>query len=160
MKKYYQMKTIGILIFLILTLNSCKTKNTSYDELLALEKTHSFTNAELEKSIEQILKDSINYRNFKSPIILVIIKKNMPNYEVCISRTDYNAFKRNRPDDFNTLKGYLNYKEIPILLFGDIDKFFKRNNADFYNVLGNMPEYTLDNPPAIYEPRMMCSDFD
>jgi hypothetical protein len=76
---------------------------------------------------------------------------------VCISKTDYEIFKGDRPDNFKDLKGYSSYKKIPVLLFGDIDKnFFKKSDATFYNILGDMPKYDINHPPITYEPRMIC----
>ncbi|WP_123875882.1 hypothetical protein [Flavobacterium araucananum] len=151
-----------VLILLIIILaGSCQSydKDVSYNELLKLQSTHKITNSNLEKSLHEVLNDTINYSKYDFTILILISNKTHAKNEVCISKTDYNIFKGNRPDGFNKLIGYFNYEGIPVLLFGDNNKAIIRlEKIDFYNILGKMPEYGPDNPPIIFEPRMKCHE--
>lgn len=156
------MKKLTIRAYIFITaiiMSSCYSnyKDISYDELLNLKSTHKIKDSNLEKSLHEVLIDSINYSKYDSPILVVISKKMSNNYELCISKTDYNIFKGNRPNTFNKLIGYSKLERIPVLLFGDNNSaIIKNEDADFYDVLGKMPEYGRDNPPMIFEPRMKC----
>lgn len=148
-----------IVLMIILTMSSCQSdsKDISYSDLQNIESTHNIKNSNLEKSLKEILKDTINYSKYDFPVLLIITKKLSSKNEICISKTDFNIFKSNRPDTFIKLIGYYNFEGIPVLLFGDNNKaLVKLENIDFYNVLGKMPEYGRGNPPIIFEPRMKC----
>lgn len=161
MINFLSRKNIIVCISFIIILNSCKPAAVSYKELQKMDSTHMVNNHNLVDSINEILKDSVNFGKFEHQIIILIIEKKEKNYEVCISRTDYNVFKSHRPDAYDILKGYSNYQNIPILLFGDIDStFFKRKDNEFYNILGELPVYNLENPPILYEPRVLCTEIE
>lgn len=148
----------AILLMAIMVISSCQSsKDISYDELISLRSTHTIKNSKLEESLREVLNDSVNYSKYDFPILLIISKKMSNRSELCISKSDFNIFKSNRPDTFKNLIGYSNFDGIPVLLFGDNDKaFVKLENIDFYDVVGEMPEYGRGNPPIFFEPRMKC----
>jgi hypothetical protein len=155
MKKIFS----AFLLIVIIIISGCQSnyKDISYAELLNLRSTHKIKGPNLAISLHEILKDTINYSKYDSPVLLIISKKMSDKNEICISKTDFNIFKSNRPDAFINLIGYLNFEGIPVLLFGDGNKAtIKLENIDFYNVLDKIPEYGRGNPPIIFEPRMKC----
>lgn len=147
------------MIIIVVTMSSCKSDNRdiSYNDLLNMESTYDIKGSNLEKSLHEILKDTINYSKYDLPVLLIITKKMSGKSEICISKTDYIIFKGNRPDSFKKFIGYSKMEGVPVLLFGDDNNaIIKNENTNFQDVLGKMPEYGKGNPPIIFEPRIKC----
>ena len=155
------MKRIILLLSLAIALNSCQSNDgLSYDKLIEVNNTHVLKPT-LESTVDKITKDTVSYSDFKYPVILVIVMKQNLKYEVCISKTDYKIFKGARPETFNKLKGFTHFKKLPVLLFGDIDNsFFINEENKLPNILGKPPVYDIDNPPIVYEPKMLCKKYN
>lgn len=135
----------------------CKAQTYSYEDFIKLESTHKIENQELLNSLKELITDANYYGEFESKVIVINMEKRTEDYNICVTVTDYKVFKNYRPDMFEKLKGYTKYKEEPVLLFGDIDdSFYKDLNNNFYDLVGNLPVYTKDNPPIIYEPKIIC----
>jgi len=135
----------------------CKVQTYNYDDFLKLEATHNIQNKELLNSLKELIVDTNYFANFENEVIVINMEKRSEDYNICISVTNYKIFKNYRPDMFNDLKGYTKYKGIPVLLFGDVDdSFYKALSNDFYDVVGDLPVYTKDNPPTIYDPKIVC----
>lgn len=157
MKSLFKTTIIILSTVALYTFSGCKSDGYSYIQLRNTKPTHTIQSLDLESKIKTVLTDKKNFEELESEVILLFIQKNKENYEICISRTDYDTFKNYRPDLYNDLKGYSSFQNIPVLLFGNIDKtFFKKNDVAFHNILGKLPEYNIENPPIIYEPRMIC----
>lgn len=159
MDLFKKTKIIILSIITVCMFTKCKNREYSYDQLKNMRSTHKIQSLDLQDKIEKTLKDKENFGEFEDEIIILFIKKKIKTYEICISITEFNTFKNYRPDLYNDLKGYLNFQNVPVLLFGNMDEvFYVKNKVDFHNVLGKLPEYNLDNPPIVYEPKMICND--
>lgn len=152
-------KIIFFVAVILCLFTNCRDKDYSYTDFIEAKPTHSIRSKYLKGKIEEVLKNTKDFGEIDSEVILLFISKKEKIYEICISRTSYNTFKNYRPDMYNDLRGYSKFGNIPILLYGNIDTVFMiKNNVRFYNILGKSPEYDLDNPPIVYEPRMICSE--
>jgi len=145
----------------MLLLVSCNHSSggLNYEELEKLSATHSL-NQNIKSEIGKIEKDSINYVGFKKPIFILIATKFGSEKEVCISKTDFKIFKMARAEQYEKVKGYTSFNKIPVLMFGDLDIISsKLEDNDVEDVLGGLPKYEKDNPPIVYEPRMVCHKY-
>lgn len=146
-----------LILLLLCSLWGCKVQTYNYEDFLKLEATHTIQNEELSNSLKELIVDTNYFGNFESEVIVINMEKRPKDYNICVTVTDYRIFKNYRPDMFNELKGYTKYKDIPVLLFGDVDDtFYKDLGNDFYDVVGGLPVYTKDNPPTIYDPKIIC----
>jgi hypothetical protein len=146
-----------IMLLLYTLVVGCKAQTYNYDDFIALESTHKIENEELSNSLKELIIDTNYYGEFEFEVIVINMEKRSKDYNICITVTDYKIFKNYRPDMFEKLKGYTRYANKPVLLFGDVDdSFYKDLNKDFYDVVGNLIVYTKDNPPSIYDPKIIC----
>lgn len=151
------MKIYLIILVLSLSFVGCKSQTYTYDDLKELKPTHQIQNRELLTSLKELIVDQKYFGDFDTKIIVLNMDKRSEDYNICVTVTDYETFKDYRPDMFIKLKGYCNYNDIPMLLFGDVDgSFYKNLDNDFYDVVGKLPVYTKDNPPTVYDPQIIC----
>lgn len=126
MKSLFKTTIITLSTVALYTFSGCKSDGYSYLQLRNTKPTHTIQSLDLESKIKTVLTDKKNFEELESSNTPVY-SKNKENYEICISRTDYDTFKNYRPDLYNDLKGYSSFQNIPVLLFGNIDKtFFKK----------------------------------
>src|SRR5690606_38600297 len=146
----------SLIIFVLSLLSQCQEAGISYERLKSLENTHSISQP-IQNELVKVLSDTLNFGKFEEEVILIIFTRIDSRYEVCISKTNFTIFKGNRPDNFSPLQGYFAINTTPILIFGDIpNEFVIRRAVEVQDILGPMPMYDLNNPPIIYEPRMIC----
>lgn len=147
-----------LLIFLLSSIfMGCSAQTYNYDDFLKLESTHKIQSKELLNSLKELITDNNYFGSFESEVIVINMEKRSKDYNICVTVTDYKIFKNYRPDLFKKLKGYTKYEDIPVLLFGNVDdSFYKDLNKDFYDVVGDLPVYTKDNPPTVYDPKIVC----
>ncbi|AUC13876.1 hypothetical protein BTO06_01330 [Tenacibaculum sp. SZ-18] len=156
MKKY-------LLVILSTIVICCKSQNQnySYEEFLGLSSTHEINNDKLIDALNELIIDNNLFGEFKSKVLVLNVEKQLSKNKICITITDYKVFKNHRPELFEKLKGYTTYNKIPVLLYGKIDhSFFKKTDHHFYDVTGKLPSYNLDNPPIIYDPKIICFEID
>jgi len=114
------------------------------------------TSPNLKKCIDEQLTTN-SFADKDSDIIVLLVKKEGEGFNICVSFTRYDIFKYYRPDVYEKLVGYSSYRNMPILLFGDLkNPFLKETGIGLQDFLGELPNYTKDFPPIIYEPRMNC----
>ncbi len=145
-----------ILLFCIFCFG-CKSQTYTYNEFIKLEPTHKIIDKELLLSLEELILDTNYFGDFETAVVVINIEDRITNYRICITVTDFKIFKNYRPEMFEKLKGYSKYENTTVLLFGDVNSsFYEELNNNFYDVVGNLPVYTKENPPTIYDPKIVC----
>lgn len=152
---------IIIFLFSLTNLVSCQNKGVQYEKLKEIKDTHKINSDKVIKSILQLIENDSIYGSSESEVLLLYVQKKEKIYNFCLSKTNYIIFKKNRPKLFRDLKGKTSIENRSVLLFGNIDgNYFEEDEEHIIDVLGDMPVYTKDNPPIIYEPKMICFEIE
>jgi len=122
-------KKLMIFSIFYFTLISCISQtNLSFENLLELKPTHSIKNELITEPIKKTIK-KINIKNSLFNIIIVKIDSINYNKEnIYIHQSNfqmeqlYYLLNKSEPD------GYIFIDKYPILLYGDLDTFFKTEN--------------------------------
>ncbi|WP_163411239.1 hypothetical protein [Flavobacterium ajazii] len=138
-----------LLLLFIFFFISCKSQELKYEDLKALNSTHIIKN---DIVFELLAKLQLHEKLFsnKSDCIYLDFKKNKENdYTVSATHLTYLDSKILKHDSNKKLKGYINYSDKVIFLFGDIDEFlFMRNNIKIENVLKTSYKVDKNHPPV------------
>jgi len=149
-------KNILILFAFIIT-GIFNIQAQNYSDFLKLKPTHEIKSESLLASLQELLFDNEIFGQFESDIVVIKVEKEKSESSICVSKTDFVTFKDYRPDFFEQLKGYADYKGLRILLFGEMnEELYRKLDTKFYDIIGPSPVYTKDFPPTVYEPKIVC----
>ncbi|MBN9284870.1 MULTISPECIES: hypothetical protein [unclassified Flavobacterium] len=148
----------NILLFFILIIFfgcSCYDKqNFTIETINRLSSTHTINNSLIKNILYQIDTNKVAFDDSADIIVLHIEKIKKKDYKLSLTKTEFAFFKKYKSDYyFKTLKGYTDYENKKVLLYGDIDaNLFQKTDETFvdfmkYPVLKNKSE-----TPIIYEP--------
>ncbi len=148
-----KIKILCIVVFAMFLNQSCsQTKQYNISDLKSLNATHSIKNQKLTVVYDTLISNKDYYNKTDDIIVTFIDKENEDIYKIEVTMTDFEIFKRNKPN-YGVLKGYMFLDNMPILLFGDINK-------DLFNVLEkpkkgvmNFDKSKEKSAPLIYEPQ-------
>ena len=100
-------------------------------------------------------KDEIKFNKSSNVVVLYLEREQKSSYKLSITKTDFELFRENKSDYyFSKIKGYLQYDNLLVLLYGDIDEaLFKKKNVKL--VKGIMFLKKEISPPIIYEPSFL-----
>ena len=154
--------TINYIVFSLLVLftSSCKEKDYTYESFLKLDSSHKLSNQKVKTYIEEYIGRNSDYEYYKTNTGLIVIDKKNDSYNICMTIVDYKIFKENRGENFKEVQGYTKINELPVLLFGDIDDIFTiiKGSSAKKKLLGELPVFSVENPPIIFEPTYECSE--
>jgi len=118
---------IGFACILIIFL-SCDTKRVlNVEEVFALKPSHALSNLTISKFIEDYKTKELNDKIDDTYIIYII--NDDTQSKISIAKVYFPEFRKvvYRFKNLRELKGYLKYENDLVLLYGDVDNFFKEN---------------------------------
>jgi len=146
-------------ILISLSLIGCEDKVYTINQIKNIKPTHSINNNQIIVLLNNF--DKLEKFNEDSDAYVLHVKKDSTKYVLNIAKTEFEIFKSEvvNMQNFKKLKGYFEYKNCIVLLYGDIDSYlFKNENADFKNIM--YTNHTEDKSAIIYEPIFIQSEIE
>lgn len=142
-----------IILFLILSFFfiQCKAQEYSIEQVKSLMPTHQIKNNLVYEILNEINNKKDVFKIKDNIIILDIDKKMGGNYNIsatCVSFLQSKILNRNKK-----LKGYFEYKNRIVLLYGNIDNFlFNKEKNHLENIMKFNYVVDKNHPPYVIEP--------
>lgn len=143
------------IILVIIIFSSCvNKKNISIDTVNKLEPTYIINNSLVLDALNRIEIKKETFDTTDDIIVLYVKKNQDKSYELSLTKTEFSLFRVYKSDYyFKTLKGYANYKDKKVLLYGDIENsLFVRTNEKLQNIMYYDVSKNESTIPMIYEP--------
>lgn len=142
-----------VLIILSIILFSCNSqKEYTIEQVKNLEPTHQVIDNIIVKSIDELRKNDELYSDKDDTVILYFERKD-DIYNLSLTKTKFELFKKFKSDAFKNLKGYIFHNDKIVLLYGDLpDKYLERQKNKLLDVTKTTFKVDKETPPIIYEP--------
>ncbi len=150
-KELLRSKT-AFLCFISIFFYNCKAQEFTNENLKHLKSTHQIKSVLINDLITR-LQNKKELFNKKSDCVYLKFKKKSENYFIIYA--SYLTFYDCKILDYNSkdnLKGYINYNDKTIFLYGDIDSvFFIKNNLKVENVMKSSYKVDKLHPPVVID---------
>lgn len=145
----------SILFFCLLVFVSCDLKqNYSSEMIKKIMPTYTITNKLIDDELRKIDNNTADFDASSDVFVLYIEKKENKNYAISITKTEFSFFKKYKSNYyFKTLKGYADYNNKKVLIYGDVQNdLLKKTNEKLIDIMYYQRSEDTEEAPIIYEP--------
>nr|WP_199002857.1 hypothetical protein [Flavobacterium sp. ASV13] len=145
----------SLIFFSLFFLISCNPKKEySREDIMKLNPTYIILNKEIKNELKKIDTNKVDFDNSSDIFVLYIEKKDTRDFAISITKTEFPFFKKYKSNYyFKTLKGYANYSNRKVLIYGDVENhLLKKTNEKLLDILYYQKSQDSLEAPVIYEP--------
>lgn len=138
----------------LLIIMSCNSKQEySIETINKLSPTYVITSESILNELKKI-DYNVNFDDSADIFILYVEKNTNKNYTISITKTELFFFRKFKSDYyFKTLKGYANYNDQKVLLYGDLENhLFEKTSGNLKDIIYYQKSADKLEEPIIYEP--------